>query len=204
MPRRTGRSNRETQLSVVIPVYNEAATLRELWRRLAQVLAAARPSFEVVFIDDGCSEASFEVLCSIRRDEPRVKILRLVRNFGQHAAVSAGFDVAEGQYIVTLDSDLQNPPEEIPKLLEKLDDGFEVVAGWRQIRQDRIGRKFFSRITNILISRFTKVKLHDYGCMLRGYRREVVERLRLCREPSTYLTALASWVGARTAEVPVE
>jgi undecaprenyl-phosphate 4-deoxy-4-formamido-L-arabinose transferase len=190
--------------SVVIPLYNDVATLPVLHQRVSAVMLGLGQAYEIVYVDDGSQDATFEVLLEIHRQDPtHVRAIRLMRNFGQHPAVTAGFDHVAGEVIITLDSDLQNPPEEIPKLLDKLDEGYDVVAGWRQARHDPWMRKLPSRFINWIIASATGVKLHDYGCMLRVYRRHVVQLLNQCGESRRFITALTSWLGVSTAEVAV-
>jgi undecaprenyl-phosphate 4-deoxy-4-formamido-L-arabinose transferase len=160
--------------------------------------------YEIVYVDDGSQDGTFDVLLEIhQRDATHVRAIRLMRNFGQHPAVTAGFDHVAGEIVITLDSDLQNPPEEIPKLLTKLEEGNDVVTGWRQVRHDPWMRTLPSRFINWIIASTTGVKLHDYGCMLRVYRRHVVQLLNQCGESRRFITALTSWLGVNIAEVPV-
>lgn len=162
-------------------------------------------SFEIIYVDDGSRDRSFQILSEIAEREPEVKVIQFRRNFGQTAALAAGMDEARGEILVFLDADLQNPPSEIPKLLEKLDEGYDVVSGWRKNRQDAaIVRKLPSRIANGLISSVSGVHLHDYGCTLKAYRREVMQNVRLYGEMHRFIPAYAAWAGATIAEVPVE
>ncbi|MBN1994182.1 MAG: glycosyltransferase [Anaerolineae bacterium] len=190
--------------SVVIPLFNHAYILPELHRRVAAVMASLGQPYEIVYVDDGSGDNTFAVLSEVYQTDPtHIKGLRLLRNFGQHPAVTAGFEQTGGQIVITLDADLQNPPEEVPKLLEKLAEGYDVVVGWRQMRQDSLLRTLPSKFINWLISRSTGVKLHDYGSMLRVYRREVVQLLNQTEESAKFITALTSWLGANIVEVPV-
>jgi undecaprenyl-phosphate 4-deoxy-4-formamido-L-arabinose transferase len=190
--------------SVVIPLFNDAKILSELHRRVSAVMKSLGESYEIVYVDDGSRDDTFAVLSDVYQGDPtHVKGVCLLRNFGQHPAVTAGFEQTSGQLVITLDSDLQNPPEEIPKLLEKLAEGYDVVVGWRQMRQDSILRILPSKFVNWLISRSTGVKLHDYGSMLRVYRREVVQLLNQTQESAKFITALTSWLGVNIVEVPV-
>lgn len=190
--------------SVVIPLYNDESTLPVLHQRVSAVMQDLSQPYEIVYVDDGSQDNTFDVLSKIHhQDRPHVRAIRLMRNFGQHPAVTAGFDHVAGEVIITLDSDLQNPPEEIPKLLAKLDEGYDVVTGWRQIRHDPWRRKLPSHLINWIIASTTGVKLHDYGCMLRVYRRHVVQLLNQCGESRRFITALTSWLGVNIAEVPV-
>lgn len=191
--------------SVVIPVFNEAACLEELHRRLMAVADTWSDSFEIIYVDDGSRDETpqiLERLCGAP-DSP-ARFLRFARNFGQHPAVIAGFESLRGEIVVTLDADLQNPPEEIPKLLAALEDDVDVVAGVRAERQDPWLRKLPSRVVNWMVGKLTGVPLRDYGCLLRVYRRPVIEALLRCREQSVYFTALVSWLGVRIREVEVE
>ncbi len=190
--------------SVVIPLFNDAQILPELHRRVSQVMQSLGESYEIVYIDDGSRDNTFTALSEVyRRDSAHVKAIRLLRNFGQHPAVTAGFEQAIGRIIITLDSDLQNPPEEVVKLLAKLEEGYDVVVGWRQVRQDSLLRTLPSKFINWLISSSTGVKLHDYGSMLRVYRREVVQLLNQTQESAKFITALTSWLGVNIVEIPV-
>ena len=192
-------------LSIVIPVFNEAENLEPLYSQLTDVLARTDKSFEIVLIDDGSTDSSFENLKKLQKQDDRVRVIRFRRNFGQSAAFSAGFDYARGDVIVTMDADLQNDPSDIPDLLEKLEDGYDVVSGWRIDRKDRyLTRQLPSRIANFIISMITEVKLHDYGCSLKVYRREVAKNIKLYGEMHRFIPALASWMGIRVAEVPVD
>jgi glycosyltransferase involved in cell wall biosynthesis len=193
------------QISIVVPVYNEAESLRPLYAQLDRVMQVLEQSCELIFIDDGSTDGSFAILEQLQNDDPRVYVIRLRRNFGQAAAFSAGFDWANGQVIVTLDADLQNDPADIHTLLAKLDEGYDVVSGWRVSRQDAfLTRRLPSQAANFLISVFTGVRLHDSGCSLKAYRSEVVKNLHLYGEMHRFLPSLASWMGVRIAEVPVK
>jgi undecaprenyl-phosphate 4-deoxy-4-formamido-L-arabinose transferase len=185
-------------LSVVVPVFNEEDSLRELHRRLGAVLDAVPEPGEIVFVNDGSTDRSGELLEEIQTSDPRVTLVELAYNAGQHAAVLAGFQVSHGDVVVTLDADLQNPPEEIPKLLEKVRDGFEVVGGVRQGRKDPLPRRALSALARIVSKGGT-----DYGCMLRAYRRDVVQRILRCRERSLFIPTLAATLARRVIEVPV-
>ncbi len=198
----TAPFRRTCDVSIVAPAYNEAATLPELVER---TLAAARAlgTVELIIVDDGSTDDTWEVLEALSRRHPEVTGLRLQRNFGQHPAVSAGFSVAGGDVIVTLDADLQNPPEEIPRLVARLGPDCDVASGWRQERQDSLVRTFPSRLVNWSIARMTGVRLNDYGCMLRAYKRFVIDELQACPEANKAITALVSWLGVRIVEVPI-
>jgi len=190
-------------VSIVIPVCNEAANLRALWERLRPVLDASARSCEVIFIDDGSSDNSLKILREFAADDRRVRVVELARNFGQHAAIMAGFRECRGDVIVTLDADLQNPPEEIPRLLAAIDEGNDVVGGWRDERQDEAFRRYASRLHNRLTSKIVGVPMHDYGCMLRAYRRHIVDTVVECDEKAAFVPALANSFAKRVAEIRV-
>ena len=195
-----------TKVSVVVPVYNEEDNVSNL---VEQVSSALRPTgwdFELLIIDDGSSDGTVTVLECLTRSNPRLHCIFLMRNYGQSTALQAGFDHASGEYIVTLDGDLQNDPADIPALIKLLesDSNVDCVSGWRRSRQDAaISRKLPSRIANALISRVTRVKLHDYGCALKAYRSSIIKSLRLYGELHRFIPALAVEVGAKIVEVPV-
>ncbi len=191
-------------LSVIIPVYNEEENLRELGDRLMRTLAALGRPFEIILVDDGSHDRSWDILTELHDQYPEnFRALQFNRNFGQHQAIFAGFQAARGQVMVTLDADLQNPPEEIPRLVAKLEEGFDTVGGWRENRRDSIFRKLPSHLVNLVMSKVTGVKLRDYGCMLRAYRREVIDSINQCQESSSFIPALANLYSRRVAEIPV-
>ena len=193
-------------ISVVIPVYNEAENVRELVDRVGAALVPTGRSFELVIVDDGSKDGTRAILQSLAAERDWLRPLALIRNYGQSTALQAGFDHARGEFIVTLDGDLQNDPVEIPRLVEMLerDPDIDVVSGWRKDRQDRtVSRKIPSMIANRLISAVTGVHLHDNGCALKAYRRPIIENLRLYGEMHRFIAALAVEAGARLVEVPV-
>ncbi|MBI3291409.1 MAG: formyltransferase [Elusimicrobia bacterium] len=191
------------ELSIVIPVFNEERNLEELETRLQQVLRAIGRSYEIIFVDDGSSDGSLGRLRQFAEREPTVRVIEFNRNYGQHAAVLAGFSQVRGEITITLDADLQNPPEEIPKLLAKMEEGVDVVGGYRQDRQDTWMRRWPSALVNKASSWMTGVHLKDYGCMLRAYRRPIVDHINQCSETATFIPALANSFAKRVAEVPV-
>ena len=191
------------ELSVVVPVYNEVDSVGPLVERALTELNELRRSYEMILVDDGSTDGSDRLLDDLARQHRAVKVLHLRRNFGQTAALSAGIDAAQGEVIVTLDADGQNDPADIGMLLNKLAEGYDVVSGWRQKRRDEGPRMFFSRVANRLISWITGVKLRDYGCTLKAYRREIIRDVRLYGEMHRFIPALAAWVGASVVEVPV-
>jgi glycosyltransferase involved in cell wall biosynthesis len=193
-----------TDLTLIVPVFNEVENLRPLLEEIVAALDDRSWKYEVLFVDDGSSDGSFELMGELRETYPQAGAIRFRRNFGQTAAFAAGFDHAQGQVIVTIDADRQNDPADVPALVEKLDDGYDVANGWRVNRQDKLLlRKVPSYIANRLIARSTGVKLHDRGCSLRAYRREVVRELRLYGEMHRFIPELASAAGFRMTEVPV-
>lgn len=192
-------------ISVVVPIMNEEESIDELYPRLKDVLGKLGKTYEVIFVDDGSTDQSFNILKSLAGGEEKVRVIRFRTNFGQTAALSAGFKYANGDIIVTIDADLQNDPEDIPKLLEKMNEGYDVVSGWRKKRQDPLlTRRVPSFFANKLISRITGVCLHDYGCTLKAYRKEVIKNIDLYGEMHRFIPALAKWVGASIGEVVVK
>ncbi|HWI40710.1 MAG TPA: glycosyltransferase family 2 protein [Verrucomicrobiae bacterium] len=191
-------------LTIVVPIYNEEESIPELHRAVTDAMAGSGLQYELVLVDDGSSDGSFRLLAEVAAADPRVKVIRFRRNFGQTAAMAAGFDAACGEVVVPMDGDLQNDPRDIPLLLAKIREGYDVVSGWRKDRQDTfVNRRLPSIIANSMISRMTGVHLHDYGCTLKAYRREVLEGINLYGEMHRFVPALASQVGARVAEMPV-
>jgi len=191
-------------LSLVIPVYNEADNLSLLCQRIHAALASTNWTYEVVMIDDGSTDDSAQILRRLHAEDPQLKVLRFRRNFGQTAALAAGFAYAHGEVIVSLDGDLQNDPLDIPRLVAKLSEGYDLVSGWRINRQDPfVRRRLPSQIANWLISLTTRVKLHDYGCTLKAFRRDVAKELKLYGEMHRFIPALAGDLGARIVELPV-
>jgi glycosyltransferase involved in cell wall biosynthesis len=199
-----GDAKATPQLSVIVPVYNEAENVTPLCDELHGVLEAAGVDFELIFADDGSSDGTAESLAGLQQRHPRVRVVTLRRRLGQTAALSAGIDAARGAVLVPMDGDLQNDPGDIPRLLAKLDQGHDVVSGWRRARKDPwLNRRLPSRIANWLISRLTGVRLHDYGCTLKAYRRDVLEDVRLYGEMHRFVPIYAAWQGARVAELEV-
>jgi glycosyltransferase involved in cell wall biosynthesis len=195
---------RVPELSVIVPIYNEAPNLPQLHRELTDTLSAWGRSYELVIVDDGSTDQSFEILAGIQAGDARVRLIRFRRNFGQTAAFAAGFAHARGAYIVTSDGDLQNDPRDIPGMVAKLEEGYDIVVGWRKRRKDPfLNRRLPSMVANRLISVATGVHLHDYGCSLKVFRAEVVKPMRLYGEMHRVLPAIASEFGVRIAEVAV-
>jgi glycosyltransferase involved in cell wall biosynthesis len=192
-------------LSIVVPIYNEEDNIADLHGSIRGALAATDLDYELILVDDGSSDGSFPLLKELAAKDNRVKVIRFRRNFGQTAAMAAGFDAACGEVVVPMDGDLQNDPSDIPRLLTKIHEGYDVVSGWRKDRRDTfINRKLPSIIANGMISRMTGVHLHDYGCTIKAYRREVLDGINLYGEMHRFVPALASQVGAKVAELPVK
>ena len=191
-------------LSIVVPMYNEEANITYLYQQLTAVVEPLGRSYEIICVDDGSTDRSFELLAELAERDPRVKVIRFRRNFGQTAGFSAGFDYAQGEIVITIDADLQNDPAGIPLLLDKIEEGYDLVSGWRANRQDPfLSRRLPSLIANWLITRTTGVEVHDRGCSLRAHRREVVKQMHLYGELHRFIPDIASWIGVTMAEVPV-
>jgi len=193
------------KITVIVPVYNERENLEPFVASLSQALAFAGEDYEVLLVDDGSTDGSDEYLATLPAKDPRIRVIQFRRNFGQTAAMAAGFDYASGNILIPIDADLQNDPRDIPKILAKLREGYDVVSCWRQNRQDPwLTRRLPSKLANWLISFISGVRLHDYGCTLKGYRREVVKHIRLYGEMHRFIPVYASWAGAKVAEIPVK
>jgi len=191
----------QESVSIVIPVFEEEESLPHLYKSIKSVMDRLPNKYEIVFIDDGSKDGSLKVLEGFQKKDDKVVVVSFRRNFGQTAAMAAGFEYAEGDIIITMDADLQNDPEDIPKLLEKIKD-HDVVSGWRKNRKDKFfSRRLPSKIANGLISKVTGVGLHDYGCTLKAYRKEVIKNVKLYGEMHRFIPAIASWVGASITEV---
>jgi len=196
--------NEQIELSVVVPLYNEQGNVLTLYRQIRNACEPLGKSYEILFVDDGSTDGTLALLKQMQRNDPSLKAIRLSRNFGQTAALAAGIAHARGEIIVTLDGDLQNDPADIPRLVAKLKEGYDLVNGWRVNRQDPfLTRRVPSMIANWLISLITKVKLHDYGCTLKAFRSEIAKSLHLYGEMHRFIPALASDLGATIAELPV-
>lgn len=192
------------RLSIVVPLFNEVTTLDELHRRLTSVLFLIGIPSEIIYVDDGSSDGTMETLHTIEARSKQVRVIRLARNYGQTAALAAGFDAARGDVIVAMDGDLQHAPEEIPRLLAKLSEGYDIVSGWREKRVDNMWtRRLPSKIANWLMAKLSGVSLHDFGTTFKAYRAPVIKRIRLYGDLHRFIPALASWSGARIAEVPI-
>jgi len=191
-------------LSVVIPIHNEEPSILQLYDRLTAVMERLRKPYEIIFVDDASTDSSFDLLANLVETDGRLKVVRLRRNFGQTAALAAGFDEAQGNVIISLDGDLQHAPEDIPALLKKIEEGYDIASGWRKERLDNaVTRKFPSRVANWLIARASKVELRDFGTTFKAYRAEILKDVNLYGELHRFIPALAALYGARIAEVPI-
>jgi len=199
-------ANKPTRLdvSVFLPVYNEQDNIEQLNLKLTDALERLGRSYEVIYIDDGSADDSFAKLREIAARDAHVRVISLRRNYGQTAAMSAGIDHARGQILIPMDADLQNDPADIPRLLAKLDEGYDVVSGWRKDRKDRwLTRQLPSRFANRLVAKLSGVELHDFGCSLKAYRRDALTGVKLYGEMHRFIPIYAGWAGARVAEIPV-
>lgn len=191
-------------LTIIVPVYNEEENLEAFLESVVTVMDREDYHFEIIFINDGSTDSSAEVLTEIAKRQPQCKVIHFRKNFGQTSAMMAGLDYASGDIIIPIDADSQNDPEDIPRLLEKLKEGYDLVSGWRKNRRDaRLTRNFPSWLANKLISRISGVRLSDYGCTLKAYNRSIVEDIKLYGEMHRFLPIYASWAGAKTTEIPV-
>lgn len=192
------------RLSIFLPVFNEEENLPRLYQALIESLEALGESFELIFVDDGSTDRSLELLSAMAENDQRVRVIAFRRNYGQTAAMAAGIDASRGEVLIPMDADLQNDPADIARLLSKLDEGYDVVSGWRRNRQDTfLTRTLPSRLANALISRIGGVPLHDYGCSLKAYRREVLKDVHLYGEMHRFIPIYARWAGGRVTEIPV-
>lgn len=191
-------------LSVVVPIHNEEPSILPLYDRLTAVLERLRHPYEIIFVDDASTDRSFDLLANLVETDARLKVIRLRRNFGQTAALAAGFDESQGAVVISLDGDLQHAPEDIPALLEKIDEGYDIASGWRKNRLDNaVTRKLPSRVANWLMAKVSRVPLRDFGTTFKAYRAEILKDINLYGELHRFIPALASFYGARIAEVPI-
>ena len=194
---------KKVYLSIVVPLYNEASSLQELHRQICNICEKTQKFFEVIYIDDGSRDGSFRVLNEIHNKDDRAKVIRFRRNCGKSEALSAGFHFSQGDMVVTMDADLQDDPEEISRLIDKIEEGFDVVSGWKKKRKDPLSKRIPSKVWNWMTSCLTRVKIHDFNCGLKIYRQEVVKNLNIYGELHRYIPALASWAGFIVTEIPV-
>ena len=198
-------SDSPIRYSIVVPFYNEQENIPPLYMKLTEVMDGIGEPYELVFVDDGSKDDSFKVLSEIYEHDRRVNLVRLRRNFGQTPALKAGFDFARGEVIISMDGDLQHDPEEIPRFLEKIEEGFDLVSGWRHNRKDHwLMRQLPSRTANWMMAKLSGIDLHDFGTTFKAYRREIIQEIQLYGELHRFIPALASSTGARIAEVPIE
>ncbi len=190
-------------VSVLVPVLNEEESLPELQKRLQATLNGIGKPYEIIYINDGSTDTTEVLLERFHADDKRVKVIEFNRNYGQHMALFSGFEFAKGEIVITIDADLQNPPEEIPKLVDKAEEGFEVVATYRKQRKDSLFRKLPSYIVNKITAKLVGVKLRDYGCMLRAYRRNIIDYMNMCPESSSFIPALANTFAKKITEIEV-
>ncbi len=201
----TNKTAAAPELSLFLPVLNEEDNLRPMHEKIRAALDALGKTAEVIYVDDGSTDRSLAVLREVADSDDRVRVISLRRNYGQTAAMAAGIDAAKGEILIPMDADLQNDPADIVRLLEKLDEGYDVVSGWRRNRQDKmVSRKIPSMIANKIISWIGDVPLHDYGCSLKAYRRDVLKDVKLYGEMHRFIPIYASWAGARVTEIPVD
>lgn len=192
------------KLSVIIPIFDEKDTIDAVYEKLLTALAKTAHEFEILFVNDGSRDGSQEKLDAVASRDERIKVIHFRRNFGQTAAMMAGIDFSSGDIIIPMDGDLQNDPEDIPRLLEKLDEGYDVVSGWRKERHDNpLKRVFLSRIANMMISALSGVRLHDYGCTLKAYKKDVIKGIKLYGEMHRFVPIYTKWQGATVTEIPV-
>lgn len=204
-PNQSNKDLQAPELSLFLPVLDEEDNLRPMYGKIAAALDALGRTAEVIFVDDGSTDRSLAILREIAAGDPRVRVISLRRNYGQTAAMAAGIDAARGDILIPMDADLQNDPADIRRLLDKLGEGYDVVSGWRKNRQDKlVSRKIPSQIANRIISWIGGVPLHDYGCSLKAYRREVIQDVKLYGEMHRFIPIYASWAGARVTEIPVD
>ncbi len=200
----TEGTKNSVKISAVIPLYNEQDNIKELYAELTSAFYKLKLSYEIILVNDGSTDQTLDLLRDLARQDKRVRVISFTRNFGQTAATSAGFDHALGEIIIALDGDLQNSPHDIGKLLDEMQKGYDVVSGWRKKRKDPlVSRRIPSMLANYIISKITNVKLHDYGCTLKAYKREAVENIQLYGDMHRFIPALTSWQGARLSEVEV-
>ena len=191
-------------LSIVIPVHNEEPSILPLYDRLTRVLESVRKPYEIIFVDDASTDRSFELLSNLVETDGRLKVIRLRRNFGQTAALAAGFHEARGEVVVSMDGDLQHDPADLPALLAKIEEGYDIASGWRKHRVDNaVTRRLPSRIANWLMAKASGIELHDFGTTFKAYRAEILKEINLYGELHRFIPALASFYGARIAEVPI-
>ena len=207
-PQRQGDAGQQNQqrwpdISVVIPLYNEEESLRELHQQLKATLGRTSQRYELVFVDDGSTDKSFQVLRDLKRVDRHIKVIRFRRNYGKSAALAVGFEKATGNIVITMDADLQDDPAEIPALKRKLDDGYDLVSGWKKSRKDPLSKTIPSRLFNFVVRVMTGIRIHDFNCGLKAYRRDVIKAVNVYGELHRYIPVLAHWEGFKVGELPV-
>lgn len=190
-------------LSIIIPAFNEEKNIASLYRELSEVLIVIKKKYEIIFIDDGSNDQTYEEMLKLRKIDKKIKIIKFKKNFGQTAAWSAGFQLASGDLVIVMDADLQNDPNDIPRLISKINEGYDVISGWRYNRKDTISKKFFSYFANRLRRAVTGEKIHDSGCSLKIYKKECTKNIKLYGEMHRYITAILSWKGYKVGELKV-
>ncbi|MCI0707099.1 MAG: glycosyltransferase family 2 protein [Ignavibacteriae bacterium] len=200
---KTTRSASQLYLSIVVPLYDEEASLRELHEKISVVMTRLKKSYEVIFVDDGSDDGSYKILMELHRQDPHVKVVRFRRRFGKSAALSVGFHEAKGEFVVTMDADLQDDPEEIPGLLDALNENRDLISGWKKQRHDPITKTIPSRFFNFVTGLMTGIPIHDFNCGLKAYRGEVVKELNIYGELHRYIPVLAHYAGYRVGEKAV-
>lgn len=191
-------------ISIVIPLLNEEESLQELVERIVGQLAALKKEYEILFIDDGSTDSSFDVMLKLKEKYPSIRILQFRKNFGKSAALSEGFKRANGEFVITMDADLQDDPAEIPNLIAKLEQGYDLVSGWKKVRHDPIGKTVPSKLFNFTTRKLTGIKIHDFNCGLKAYRKEVIKAIPVYGELHRYLPVLAHWQGFKVGEIVVQ
>ena len=191
-------------LSIVIPAYNEAESFPELLQQIRESVRPLNFRYEIIIIDDGSTDDSFRVLQELKKEHPQLKVIRFRRNYGKSAALSVGFREAQGRYVITMDADLQDDPHEIPNLIAKLEEGYDLVSGWKKKRHDPLSKTIPSRLFNFVTSRLTGIRIHDFNCGLKAYRQDVVKDLQVYGELHRFLPVLAHWNGFRVSEIVVQ
>ncbi|CUT01072.1 Glycosyl transferase family 2, partial [Candidatus Kryptobacter tengchongensis] len=199
------RKRQDKQLiSIVIPLYNEVESLPELYDQIKEVVKTNRYNYEIIFVDDGSTDGSLDVLKKIRQNDKNVKIISFRRNYGKSAALAIGFEYAKGDVVITMDADLQDDPHEIPNLLKKLNEGFDLVSGWKKKRYDPLTKTIPSRIFNFVVSTLSGIKIHDFNCGLKAYKKSVTQDIKVYGELHRYLPVLAHWAGYKIGEIVVQ
>jgi glycosyltransferase involved in cell wall biosynthesis len=193
-----------SRISIVVPFFNEDGSLSELNQQITVVMDLLRSDYEIIYVDDGSTDAGYDIIRGLHHQNPRIKVIKFRRNFGKAAALQAGFDLATGDIVVSMDADLQDSPHEIPRFLEKLAEGYDVVSGWKRVRHDPVDKTLPSKLFNWVTRKISGVELHDFNCGFKAYRKYVIEHIDLYGELHRYIPVLAGWKGFRIGEIPVE